>query len=287
MRVIRESTHQSGYLFEQPLVQLPALTHCGEALTARGHLVGPHVHEGFEFHYLSRGQYAWRVEDQTFDQQMGDVFVNFPRELHHSESGVFPPSHFLWLGLRLSLLGDPGRRLARLLRRKNCRILRGCHETEPILRGLMSQLIHQREHRAETALAYVRTLVAVLEQRLLSGAFGANGDDTCLPFSDGVQHAVAYLERNLDRRIPLAELAAVAMMRHVPQFGAQFKREVGVTPAAHHHRLRLLAAREALSQPAFTITMAALQHGFSSSQHFSSSFRREFGVSPAQWQSGI
>jgi len=32
--------------------------------------------------------------------------------------------------------------------------------------------------------------------------------------------------------------------------------------------------------------MAALQFGFSSSQHFSVCFQREFGISPRNWQSG-
>jgi len=286
MRVIRESTHQSGYLFEQPMAEFPALTHCGEVLTARGHLVAPHRHDGFEFHYLSRGRFAWRADNQAFEQQMGDVLVNYPGELHQSGSGIYPASHFLWIGLKLSQLGRPGRRLARRLRRQNCRVLRGCHEVEPILRGLVSQLIHRRGHRAAAVLAYVNSFIAVIEQRVLSDSADGESEDICLPYSDGVQHALAHLERNLDRRVPLKELAAVAMLRYVPQFCTQFRREVGVTPAAHHRRLRLLAAREALKLQAFTITTAALRYGFSSSQHFSSAFHREFGISPAHWQSG-
>jgi transcriptional regulator GlxA family with amidase domain len=73
-------------------------------------------------------------------------------------------------------------------------------------------------------------------------------------------------------------------MRHAPHFCAQFHREVGVPPAAYHRRLRLHAAREELKQPGLTITMVALQFGFSSSQHFSACFQSEFGTSPRHWQ---
>ena len=286
MKIIRESTHISGFLYDQPVGELPALTHCGETLCARGHKIGSHCHPGFEFHYLSRGSYGWRVEQETTDQQMGDIFINYPNELHATGPQSYPESHFLWIGLHLNQLGTEGKRLAALLRRKKCRVLSGCQEAEPILRGLVSQVINHRVHRSSTILAYLQTFIALIQQRVMSTKAGADDDAARIPYSHSVQKAVSYLEKNLDRRLPLKELAAAATMRHVPHFCAQFHREVGVPPATHHRRLRLHAARDALKQATFTITMVALQFGFNSSQHFSACFQDEFGVSPRQWQKG-
>lgn len=285
MKIIRESTHVSGFLYDRPIEDLPALTHCGETLCARGHSIGPHAHAGFEFHYLSRGSYGWRVGRETWEQQMGDIFVNYPNEVHETGALAYPESHFLWIGLRLSQLGPHGKRLAALLRGKNCRVLSGCHEVEPVLRGLISQVISNRVHRSSATFAYVQTFIALLRQRVVSAKSEPEGDIARLPYSHSVQKAVSYLERNLDRRLSLSELASAATMRHVPHFCAQFHREVGVTPAAYHRRLRLHAAREALKQATFTVTMVALQFGFNSSQHFSACFKREFGTSPRRWQS--
>jgi len=284
MKIIRESTHISGFLYDQPVRELPALTHCGETLCARGHLVPPHAHPGFEFHYLSRGGYGWRVGNETIDQQMGDIFVNYPNELHSSGSRTYPESHFLWIGLRLSQLGPAGKRLAAQLRKRNCRVLSACHEAEPILRGLILQVIGHRPHRAAAALSYLQTFIMLLQQSLVSVTARPEMDVARLPYSHNILKAVSYLERNLDRRLPLSEVASVATIRHVPHFCAQFHREVGVSPAGHHRRLRLHAAREALKHPAFTITMVAFQFGFNSSQHFSACFQREFGASPRRWQ---
>jgi AraC-like DNA-binding protein len=284
MKIIRESTHISGFLYDQPVHDLPALTHCGESLCARGHQIGSHCHPGFEFHYLSRGGYGWRIGREKVDQRMGDVLVNYPNELHATGSQSYPESHFLWIGLRLSQLGPEAKELAALLRRKKARVLTGCHEVEPILRGLVSQVIKPRAHRSAATRAYLQTFVALIRQRVVGAASEPDGEVSRLPYSHPVQKAVSYLDRNLDRRIPLAELTAVATMRHVPHFCSQFHREVGVSPAAHHRHLRLLAAREALKQPAFSITMAAHEFGFSSSQHFSAAFQEEFGVSPRYWR---
>lgn len=284
MKIIRESTHVSGFLYDQPVRELPALTHCGETLCSRGHSIGPHAHTGFEFHYLSRGAYGWRVGRETMDQQMGDIFVNYPNELHATGPRIYPESHFLWIGLCLTQLGPGGKRLAVLLRRRNCRVLSGCHEVEPVLRGLISQVISRRVYRSAATLAYLQTFIALIRQRILSGSSEPAGEIARLPYSHSVLKAVSYLERNLDRRLSLSELTAAATMRHVPHFCALFHREVGVPPAAYHRRLRLHAAREALKQATFTITMVALQFGFSSSQHFSACFQREFGTSPRRWQ---
>ena len=55
-------------------------------------------------------------------------------------------------------------------------------------------------------------------------------------------------------------------------------------PAAYHLAMRLQAAREMLRQPTFDITTTALQFGFSSSQHFSTLFKRAFRVTPRNWK---
>jgi AraC family L-rhamnose operon regulatory protein RhaS len=92
------------------------------------------------------------------------------------------------------------------------------------------------------------------------------------------------MEQQLDRRLPLRDLAAMATARSVPHFCAQFRREVGVSPAAYHLQLRLGAARLTLRQPGFDVTKTAQQHGFSSSQHFSTLFRRAFNLTPREWR---
>jgi transcriptional regulator GlxA family with amidase domain len=107
-----------------------------------------------------------------------------------------------------------------------------------------------------------------------------------LPYSPAIERVMAYMARNLDRRLPLAELAGAAMVRTPTHFCAQFRREVGITPAVYHMRLRLEAAREALRRPQAEITRVAMQFGFSSSQHFSDLFRRTYEMTPREWKLG-
>jgi AraC-like DNA-binding protein len=283
MKVLREPQIISGFLYDSPVDDLPALTHCGEALCCRGHHLKPHAHPAFEFLYLARGRATWRAGGEVTPQRMGDLFIAYPEEKHGTGPVPNPENHHLWVGLKLERLGPAAGRLAAELRQRRVRALTGCPEVEPVLRGLVAQVVANHPQRRQAIAAYLELFVTLVTQRVRAGERQANAP-TALPYSYAVQRAVAYMEQQLDRRLPLRDLAAMATARSIPHFCAQFRREVGVSPAAYHLRLRLDAARLTLRQPGFDVTKTAQQHGFSSSQHFSTLFRRAYGMTPREWR---
>jgi len=284
VKIFREPQIISGFIYEDPLEDLPAVTHCGEALCVPGYRLATHSHRGFEIAYLSRGEAVWRVGKESTLHRMGDLFITYPRERHSGE-GRAVETHHLWIGLELEKLGSEGRDLARHLQQKKVRLLRGGAAAEPILRAIVGQVVSGLPRKREVVLAYLRVLFALIEQQSRTATAGKRKTKPlALPHSYAIQKAVAYMEKHLDRRLPLAELAAVTSLKQVSHFCTQFRREVGMTPAAHHLQLRLNAARTALRQPTLDITLVALQFGFSSSQHFSTAFQRAFGLSPRAWK---
>jgi AraC-like DNA-binding protein len=287
MQVLRDPQIISGFIYEDPVAELPAITHCGEALCCRGHARPPHSHEGFEFMYLSRGTAYWQTAGQNYTQRMGDIFIAHPNESHHTSPKPNPENQHVWLGLQLDRLGPNGAHLAQQIRNADIRLLSNCQEIEPLLRAIIAQVVTLRRLRAQVVLALVSAFIALLEQRLACAEDPTYRTSQVLPYSPAVQTALAYMKQHLDCRIPLRDLAAAAMAPSLPHFCSQFHREVGVTPAAHHVVLRLEAAREMLRQPAFDITTSAHQFGFSSSQHFSTLFKRAFGVTPRTWKTEV
>jgi AraC-like DNA-binding protein len=283
MKVLRDPQIISGFLYDRPVDDRPELTHCGEALCCRGHYRKLHSHPVFEFLYLARGQATWRAAGTVSTQAMGDLYIAYPGEKHGTGPAANPENHHLWLGLDLPRLGPTARKLAAELQRERVRLLTGCPEVEPVLRGLVAQIVAQQPDRSRAVSAYVDLFITLVHQRLHGGEHGRS-TRSALPYSYAVQRAVTFMQQQLDRRLPLRDVAAMATARSIPHFCAQFRREVGVSPAAYHLQLRLDAARLALRQPDFDITKVALQHGFSSSQHFSTAFRRAYGLTPRAWR---
>ncbi len=93
-----------------------------------------------------------------------------------------------------------------------------------------------------------------------------------------------YIDANLSEDLTLDKLAELAgVLTH--QFARAFKNRVGDSP--HHYVLlrRLNAARNLLTGTDHAIADIAYESGFSSQSHLTTSFKREFGVTPAQLRS--
>ncbi len=286
MQVLRDPQIISGYIYAEPVSDLPELTHCGEALCCQGHALRAHAHEGFEFLYLSRGEASWRIAGRDYPQRKGQLFVAFPGEPHATGRKANAENQHLWIGLELERLGPEAGRLARQFRRSGTHLLSDCYEAEPLLRAIVGQVVALRPRRTQVIRSLVESFVALVGQRMEIAKNPSDAGTHALPYTAVVQRALAYMRQNLDRCLPLADIAAAATARSVQHFCSQFHREVGVTPAAYHRDLRLKAAGEALRQPSFEITTVAVQFGFCSSQHFSTLFKRAFGLPPRAWKMG-
>jgi len=70
----------------------------------------------------------------------------------------------------------------------------------------------------------------------------------------------------------------------VRRFADRFRRATGVTPYCYVLERRIAAAKRLLSQA--PIAEVALRVGFSSQSHFTSTFVRLVGVTPARWRDG-
>ena len=110
-------------------------------MCCRGHHRKPHAHPAFEFLYLARGRATWKANGEVTTQEMGDLYIAYPGEKHGTGPVPNPENHHLWVGLKLDRLGPAAGRLAGELRRHRVRSLRGCPEVEPVLRGLVAQVV--------------------------------------------------------------------------------------------------------------------------------------------------
>jgi AraC-like DNA-binding protein len=96
-----------------------------------------------------------------------------------------------------------------------------------------------------------------------------------------VSQAKLVLSERFRKKITLDQLARTV---HVSPYHLCriFKREAGLSIHRYLQRLRLLNALEHIAEcPKDNLTVVALGHGFSSHSHFSTTFQREFGVSPS------
>ena len=93
----------------------------------------------------------------------------------------------------------------------------------------------------------------------------------------------AYLCRNFSQKISLELLTKISGMSK-PSLFRHFRAAFGVTPIAYLLRIRLQYASELLTNSSSSIKEIALQSGFQSESYFFRTFRRFYGISPAEYR---
>jgi AraC family transcriptional regulator, arabinose operon regulatory protein len=280
MKISRDPEVVAGFTFEQPFAGLWGVTHCGEALCSRQHLVPMHTHNGIEVMYLVFGDVTWRVDHKTVKQSAGELCIIGPH-IPHGTSPKYPHPRFkaLYAGLNLNALGPTGQSLRQCLRDNPMHHLGALPEAEAVLRGIFQRAMATDSADQRVPGKLVELLIALLEERLRTGSDRSGSRRV---FSLPIQKAIHYLGLHLYCRVPVSELARVAHLGE-SHFSVVFRREVGLPPSAYHRQLRLEAAREALGTPDASVAQIACDLGFSSSQHLSALFKSAFGCTLRQY----
>lgn len=106
--------------------------------------------------------------------------------------------------------------------------------------------------------------------------------------SDALRSAMrpvtAHIEANLDRELPVAELARVAGLSRA-HFSRLFAASEGLPPAEYVLARRLEAASRLLIQGSrLPVKEIAILTGFPDPNYFAKAFRRQFGISPTEFR---
>ncbi len=98
-----------------------------------------------------------------------------------------------------------------------------------------------------------------------------------------VRRVTEHIEQNLDKPLPLTELAAVVYTSRF-HFARLFRRSTGYPPHRFVIRQRIARACEFLARSELTIAEISRRVGFRTPSHFTTVFRRVSGVTPSGYR---
>lgn len=98
-----------------------------------------------------------------------------------------------------------------------------------------------------------------------------------------VRRTIEQLDAHLGEDHCLAGLAASVGLS-VSRYNAVFRAETGLSPHAWVVNRKIERACKMMRNHSISITEVALELGFSSSQHFATTFRAHQGVTPSEWR---
>ncbi|MDD5599877.1 MAG: helix-turn-helix domain-containing protein [Victivallaceae bacterium] len=247
--------------------------------------LGKHVHEtGPEITYVMKGFADWQVEGGVRLEQSGGTLAIVPRHVRHrGAEGIIAPCWLFWYVLDLRNV-ETSRRNTPFNRRE----LQLIFDAFSVKSGVAVQA-EQGLDRHFTELLDVlcrgkKNPWYELEMRLIlcriildtAKSFQKAGK----PANDLLAgKARAYMKKNLADNILLDDIAAACGLSK-SQFSRRFKQAAGITAADCLQRMRIEEACRLLGGRNADITEIAFKLGFSSSQYFSTVFKRYTGMTP-------
>ena len=106
-----------------------------------------------------------------------------------------------------------------------------------------------------------------------------------MPCLDCVAKVVEFIRSHPERAFTVDALAREAALSPTP-FINQFRKATGFPPIRFQIECRIQRAKKMLRARGVKASDVATRLGFNSLQHFSDTFARLVGVSPARWRAG-
>ncbi|GGH44436.1 helix-turn-helix domain-containing protein [Frigidibacter albus] len=181
--------------------------------------------------------------------------------------------HFDAGGLDRRLAGVPGLDLARPV------LMQG----QPRLRALAGMLAAECATPARHSL-----MLDGLTQALLAEVFALPPEEAQAEARGGLtphqlRSVTAHMRARLDRRVAIAELAAVVGLSE-SWFAHAFKHSTGQTPHRWQMQMRIARARALLEDRGLSLAAVADATGFADQAHLTRAFRSLTGTTPAAWR---
>jgi AraC family L-rhamnose operon regulatory protein RhaS len=291
----KRSVQQRGYereTFEGPTQLLPELEIFGWLrfhTTLPGALQPDRHPDTFEIHYMVRGHLRWWVEQEQHVFGTGQVFVIRPGEVHGGDDGSLPPCEHYWMRIKF-----PGKGLLPAMTATETAALRTAYEhlkyrtftASPEVNEFFERLL--AEHRAVRGVHTPLMARAMLHALLIT--IVRDHEHHCQMTKQNpivtwrVRRTLEWLDQQLYQSDVRLESVAGNVGLSPAGLRSRFKAETGYTLHEYLLHRRIEEARRRLGETQDEIITIAHDLGFSSSQYFSTVFRRQVGTTPGAYR---
>ncbi|MEP0366435.1 MAG: AraC family transcriptional regulator [Cyclobacteriaceae bacterium] len=249
----------------------------------------PHLNDGIEIHYIESGKYDWVIEDETVELYPDNLSITAPWHLNGSPSGkmdlgeinwlVLKPEYFsesedLNLGKWTKLPKNFQKNLGEMIAEKGV-IIRNARNFKRYFQDLKNELKNQED-------GYEMMVVNIIENMLIALNRHLEDRKQQIQEEDSFIHTlIEHISTDLTKKWIVEDLAQHFGMGKT-KFTDEVRRLTGYPPNSFLINLKLKKAKNLLvNHPNDSLSQIAYTCGFSSLQHFTSSFSQRTGITPA------
>ncbi|MEO6358760.1 MAG: AraC family transcriptional regulator [Ferruginibacter sp.] len=252
------------------------------------------VAEGLSVYFINEGKFEWKIKDQVYVLFPGDTTLILPGEKFGNEKEILELGCLSWIQIKVQKLktGEliPGKwsslndhesvAVGKLLSLNNKPVLSKLNDAGRILHSITCE-IHNHELGFVTRINQLIDELLIVITRHLTRQNNPPRD-----FPKVFMNLEEALRKDLSHQWSVEEMAAIAGMG-TTLFNEKVKNYTGFTPINYLINIRISEAIKLLKRKDVSITDIALDTGFYSSQHFSTTFKKLTGYTPREFKKNI
>jgi len=247
--------------------------------------------EGVRIYYIIDGRFEWRIDLQLYVFYPGDVALVLPGAPLGSDNGILEIGSFTWIHLSMErsksghmlpgkwsgLSESEGAAIGKILSLNSSPVLARFSEAGKILKCIHAELSGQEiGYQTRTNHQVAELLIQATRQMTRQNHSGRD-------FPKTFMHLEEMLRKNLAHQWTVEEMAALVGLG-TTLFNERVKSYSGFSPINYLINIRISEAIKLLKRPEISVTDIALDTGFYSSQHFSTTFKKLTGFRPSEFR---
>jgi len=247
--------------------------------------------EGIKIFCVLEGKFEWCVDNGQYLLFPGDVALILPRQEFGSGNGVLEIGSFTWMHLNIrqngndeillgawsSLSETESSAISKILLINSSPVLSKFYEAGKILKSIQNELSGQ-EVGYRARINHQIDELFILMTRHLTRQTNSGRD-----FPKTFMNLEQALRQNLSHQWTVEEMAALVGLG-TTLFNEKVKSYSGFSPINYLINIRISEAIKLLKRPDKNLTDIALDTGFYSSQHFSTTFKKLTGYTPSEFR---
>lgn len=255
----------------------------------------PHINDGIEIHFIQSGKYHWVVEGNEIELFPDDLSITTPWQLNGSPYGKMDIGEITWIVLKpfdysfnrpLNLGSWSGlpdnfqQNLGAMLTHENIVVLRKAKTLKKYFTELKNELSSQQKGYEIVVRNIVESLLVDLYRHLSLRRQKTIKDDNL------IESLTELISSDLRKKWYVDDLAYQFCMGKT-KFTDEVKKLTGYPPNSFIIDIRIKMAIKLLKTEKTSLSDIAYTCGFSSLQHFISTFSNRIGVGPGKYRKNV
>jgi AraC-like DNA-binding protein len=239
--------------------------------------------------FVSEGRYDWSIDGTCHILYPGDLALIMPGQSFGGARDFLDIGALSWLVLAIGTPGDHGfgkwsglsplesRSIRKILHLNDMPVVAGCKEAGSLFQAIGRELQGQ-ELGFQTRVNHLTDSLLILIARQLSKQNNSQRD-----FPRTFMKLEQELREHLANQWTVEEMAALVGLG-TTAFTEKVRSYTGFSPMSYLINIRISEAIKLLKRTDINLTDVALDTGFYSSQHFSTTFKKLTGYTPSQFR---